>query len=205
MEGKALDGKGAPLARTIITAKPVDPLRGCEQVETTTTESGVFSFKGLCPESDYVLVPRDQFWKTETGLKVKSAPAGKGLSLPAPLVVRFTSRDGAITDSKTGFQWAADPGRPMNWEEADQFVRKLKLSVYSDWRLPTRAELRELYDRAYPGGVDPIFQFKGVCAWTSEKKDPATSWIFYFSDGKEDWVSNNFSVVQVLAVRSAKN
>jgi hypothetical protein len=203
LEGKAVDGKGLPMARIKIIAKPVQPAKGIEEVETSTRDDGSFRLKGLAPGTHYTLFPQDSYWKTEARLTIKSAPAGQTMALPGSLVIRFTSRDGAITDSKTGFQWAADTGQPMNWEQASAYARNLNLSVYSDWRLPTRAELGQLLDKSQPGGIDPIFSLKGVCAWTSEKKDSSYAWVFYFSDGKEDWISQNFSIVQTLTVRSA--
>jgi hypothetical protein len=205
MEGKVLDGKGLPMSQIKIMAKQVKPINGYEQFETTTGTDGSFRFKGLCPASDYSFIPLDSNWKTEAKLTIKSAPAGQTITLPSPIVIRFTSRDGAITDSKTGFQWAPDPGHPLNWNQANQYVRNLKLSVYSDWRLPTRAELRDLFNPSSQGRIDPVFLLKGSCVWTSEMKDSSSAWIFYFNDGQEDWTNRNFFNVHVLAVRSAKN
>ncbi|MBA4393750.1 MAG: hypothetical protein C0407_09385 [Desulfobacca sp.] len=205
IEGKVLDGKGRPLSGLKLIVKQVQPVKGYEQFETTTGADGSFRFKGLFPASEYSLFPWDSNWKTESKLTIYSDPEGQMRTLPSPMVIRFTSRDGAITDSKTGFQWAPDPGQPMNWKQAQDYAQNLKLSVYSDWRLPTRAELRELFDKSSRGGIDPAFLLNGPCVWSSEMKDPSSAWIFYFNDGKEDWTNQNFFNVQVLAVRSALN
>jgi hypothetical protein len=204
MEGKVLDGKEQPLAQVKIRAELVQPQKGCDPVETVTGADGIFRLQGLCPDSEYSLSPRGDNWQTEAKQIITSPSAGKTQTLASPLIIRFTSRDGAITDSKTGCQWAADPGKPMNWEQANQYVRNLKLSVYSDWRLPTRAELSDILDKSKPGTIDPHFKLKGPCAWSSEKKDPGGAWLVNLNDGKADWTDQSFFNVQVLAVRSAK-
>ncbi len=69
---------------------------------------------------------------------------------------RFTLKDGVIDDSELGLQWAPAPDQAMNHYQAEEYARNLSLAG-GGWRLPTRAELKSLYDKSRPGGADPKF------------------------------------------------
>jgi hypothetical protein len=99
---------------------------------------------------------------------------------------RFTLRDGVIDDSLLGLQWVPDPDWPMTHYEAQNYVRGLSLAG-GGWRLPTRAELRSLYDASKPGLIDPKFKAGGMLVWTSEldEADPSLAWYFNFYSGGE--------------------
>ena len=50
-------------------------------------------------------------------------------------------------DIRTGLEWQyTSPGK-MNWHEALDYARSLRLDGKTDWRLPTAAELETLIDR----------------------------------------------------------
>jgi hypothetical protein len=106
---------------------------------------------------------------------------------------------GIVTDSRTGRQWAPDPGERMTWYQAGAYARKLRLGGFSDWRLPTRAELKGLG----AGGLDPAFKLAGCCAWSSERDDDSSAWEFHFGEGRDYWLFTNRHA-QALAVRSAR-
>ena len=55
-----------------------------------------------------------------------------------------------------GIQWAPASDRAMNHYQAEEYARNLSLAG-GGWRLPTRAELKSLYDKSKPGGVDAKF------------------------------------------------
>ena len=183
IEGKVLDGKGQPMSGVKMIAKQVQPIKGYEHFETTTGSDGAFSFKGVFPSSEYTLSPWGQNWNTAAKIQAQSGPEGQTSILTSPLVVRFTSnKEGVITDNKTGLLWAPDSGQNMTWDQAMQYAQNLKLGGFSDWRLPTRVELRELGK----GGTDPAFKLKGGWGWSSELKDSSTAWLFNFSSGQEN-------------------
>jgi len=47
----------------------------------------------------------------------------------------------------SGLTWAAkDSDKAVSWDGAMKYCRKLRLAGYSDWRLPTIVELRDIYD-----------------------------------------------------------
>ena len=79
-----------------------------------------------------------------------SIDVGSGVAVAA----RFKdNKDGTITDSKTGFQWAKEDswnqtGKCMNWDDAISYVKNLKTGGHSDWRIPTLDEISK-----YPNGI----------------------------------------------------
>ncbi|MCL5023948.1 MAG: DUF1566 domain-containing protein [Nitrospirae bacterium] len=98
---------------------------------------------------------------------------------------RFTLKDGVIDDSEYGLQWVPAPDWAMNHYQAEKYVRSLSLAG-GGWRLPTRAELRSLYDPSKPGLIDPKFKVGGKLVWTSElDADPTFAWYFNFYSGGE--------------------
>ncbi len=119
---------------------------------------------------------------------------------------RFTIKDGIIDDSKNGLQWVPAPDLAMNHYQAEKYVRSLSIAG-GGWRLPTRAELRSIYDPSEPGLVYPKFKVGGWLVWSSEvdNADPSFAWYFNFSSGGEykyarDPACNEY--FYTLAVRS---
>ena len=107
--------------------------------------------------------------------------------------------EGIVLDTRTGRQWAPDPEERMTWHQAGQYARTLRLGGFSDWRLPTRAELRDLGR----GALSPAFKLAGCCAWSSESEDSSSAWEFHFGEGREYWLFTNRHA-QALAVRSPR-
>jgi hypothetical protein len=107
--------------------------------------------------------------------------------------------DGIILDKRTGRQWAPDRGERMTWHQAGEYARRLRLGGFSDWRLPTRAELRDLGT----GALSPAFKLAGCCAWSSEREDSSSAWEFHFGENRDYWLFTNRHA-QALAVRSQK-
>jgi uncharacterized protein DUF1566 len=99
----------------------------------------------------------------------------------APPVKSYESRnryvdngDGTITDKNSLLMWAkadsySDLGKCLDWNEANKYVSELQLGGYSDWDMPTVAELLSIYDDfeenaisydhdpEYPLGLNKIF------------------------------------------------
>ena len=116
---------------------------------------------------------------------------------------RFTLNDGVIYDSKLGLQWAPAPNRSMNHYKAEEYARNLSLAG-GGWRLPTRAELKSLYEPSKPGGADPKLNVSDFFVWTSELNGPSDAWFFDFNNGNEyrNGRDNSNNNDRVLAVRS---
>jgi TIR domain/Protein of unknown function (DUF1566) len=55
--------------------------------------------------------------------------------------------EGVYLDPQTKLMWTIeDNGKDINWHEANEYAKRLRLGGYSDWRLPTIEELEKLYD-----------------------------------------------------------
>ena len=95
--------------------------------------------------------------------------------------------DGTITDTKTGLMWMKKDsylhsGHWLNWHEVHDYVRQLNdegFAQHSDWQLPTREELKTLYESEKINSsqvgsemkihTDPIFEKNGTGSlWSSE-------------------------------------
>ena len=72
---------------------------------------------------------------------------------PAGAADRFVDNgDGTVTDTKTGLMWAQmDNSGNIAWQDAQLFCENIILSTYSNWRMPTIAELETLFDSSLAG------------------------------------------------------
>jgi hypothetical protein len=205
IEGKVVDGKWQPMPGVKVIAKQFRPVKGYEQFETTTDSDGTFRFKSLFPASEYSIFPWSDEWKTSEKAMVKTGLGGKTSMLSSPITVRFTlSNDGIITDSQLGLQWTPAPDQPMDWFQANKYAQKLSLGG-GGWRLPTRSELKSIYNILMKGGADPVFQINENWVWTSETQGDSV-WFCSFIYGREGTTFRNYfgSYGRVLAVRSPK-
>ena len=87
---------------------------------------------------------RRQYWRRRSN-------GQKGQKTPAPGTVQefltAALEDIIVVDQETGLMWTRrDNGEDVNWHEANEYARHLRLGGYSDWRLPTIEELEKLYD-----------------------------------------------------------
>ena len=65
-----------------------------------------------------------------------------------------TVPSGTWVDPATHLMWTLkDNGEDINWTQASEYAKKLRLGGYDDWRLPTVEELEGLYDERV--GYDP--------------------------------------------------
>ena len=95
--------------------------------------------------------------------------------------------DGTVTDLQEGLMWKKidlyqEKKIWSSWEESQKLIEsfnKEAYASYSDWRLPTRKELKSLYeeDKNIPWKyywtenvihIDPIFGYSHCCFWSSE-------------------------------------
>ncbi|MHB8109469.1 MAG: tetratricopeptide repeat protein [Syntrophorhabdaceae bacterium] len=124
---------------------------------------------------------------------------------------RFSLEDGVIHDSKLGLEWVPSNGKGLNHYQAEGYVRDLSLDG-GGWRLPTRVELKSLYDITKPGNVDPVFNVGDKWVWASELYNEipsvpaAVGFYFYDGGGKAgDRANKNRHDRRVLAVRSGQS
>jgi hypothetical protein len=137
--------------------------------------------------------------------------------------------DGTVVDTKVKLMWMnRDNGSGLSWPDAKKYAADYRGGGFSDWRLPTLAEVSALYDKdntrkAYclsavdelGASADEIHLSKLIhltCTrvWTSdERKDkPGSATVFDFHSGKDAARPEAKEFVdtasRVLIVRSVK-
>ena len=194
LEGKVVDGKDQPISGVKVIAKQNQPIKGYEQFEATTGSSGKFTFNKLFPSSAYTLSIWHKDWKTDTSMAVEAGPEGETTLLKEPLKVLFTvDNDGIITATSTGLQWLFGPDKDTNWDQANAWVKGLSIGG-GGWRMPTRAELKGLYN----GGMR-----KNHWVWSGELNGSSLAWNFTFDPGHENPITrSNSHDGRAFAVRS---
>jgi hypothetical protein len=119
----------------------------------------------------------------------------------------------AITwaDPGTGLIWAKkDNGSDVDWQQASNYCKDKRLAGYSDWRLPTIGELREIYDpSAQP--ANPKSHVKGGIQssgweWSSTVgEDPQKAWGLGLDNGKSGaFLQSTPTISRALCVRRAE-
>jgi hypothetical protein len=105
-----------------------------------------------------------------------------------------------IIDAKTGLQWVPAPASDTTWFQAQDYVKGLRLGGFSDWRLPTSAELQGLFTN----GVDSTtLNVTDKWVWTSEMETgTSNAWYVNFHNGVAlTYPRENSYLNRVLAVR----
>lgn len=205
IEGRVIDGSGQPMPGVKITARHFWPVKGYEQFETVTDSNGVFRFTGLYPVSEYSIVPWSDEWTISEKPMVKTGLKGTIRKLSSPIIIRFTLlKNGIIADSQLGVQWLPASEKPMNWFQANKYVQSLSVDG-GGWRLPTRLELKSIYNVAMKGGADPFFKINENWVWTSEIQGDS-AWFLSFVYGREGTIFREYSgsYGRVLAVRNKR-
>lgn len=193
IEGKFIDGTGKPLSGISVIIKQVQPTQGYEQFETKTGVDGVFRLSGCAPVSEYIISPLSDKWKSKVTKKVKTLEAGQNLVLTQPIKIRFTQlKDGSVVDSKTGMQWKIYPVKDITAANVLEKVKSLNEGGFTDWRLPSRADLEGLVEEkvALKTPAEPAPVVKTCCAWVSEPDTQDVDWKFYVEEDNELWSSN---------------
>ena len=130
------------------------------------------------------------------------------IGIPAMASDRFVDNgDGTVTDTKTGLIWAAkDNGGHINWTNARSYCQSYKGGGHTDWRMPTLAELKSLYDpevqnkRGYH--IPKLINTTAETCWASETRGEIAA-RFNFTYGREYWLRKTHSGVgSVLPVRN---
>lgn len=113
------------------------------------------------------------------------------------------NKNGTVTDLEKKLMWKqADIYQEkkvwINWDDAQTFMEKFNQEAYagySDWRLPTREELKSLYEEEKSVSwkyywtenvvhIDPIFGYSSCCFWSSELYKDKYAWGFNYIGGK---------------------
>jgi hypothetical protein len=105
--------------------------------------------------------------------------------------------NGTISDTHTGLMWQKDDFQnPLTWEEAITQFNDLVLANHTDWRMPTREELRSIVD--YSRITPSIFvnEFPNTVLgnyWTSTAHPFQENhvWCIHFYNGNDNYQSKN--------------
>ena len=114
------------------------------------------------------------------------------------------NKDGTIIDLEKKLMWKKidlyqEKKIWSSWEESQKLIEsfnKEAYAKYSDWRLPTRKELKSLYeeDKKVPWKyywtenvvhIDPIFGYSHCCFWSSELYKDKYAWGFNYISGRD--------------------
>ena len=125
-----------------------------------------------------------QEWMGPAESSAEEQPAS-GFDATADLASRL------YLDPKTGLMWTVkDNGEDITWHEAEAYARTLRLGGFSDWRLPTIAELDHLHIGAGMSdgtlNIRPPFQLTSWIIWSAERlsQESATKMqVFLFDRG----------------------
>ena len=131
---------------------------------------------------------------------------GQTKLLSKPMMTRYTvSKEGVISDSRTGLEWFAGPDQDTNWDMAQNWTAALSVAG-GGWRMPAMGELKSLYEKGMgKRNIDPAFKMTGLYVWSGEPADSSSAWIFDFNDGEELWDFRIYGFdIRALAVRSRR-
>jgi outer membrane protein OmpA-like peptidoglycan-associated protein len=196
IEGKLLNGLGKPISGVTVTFKQVQQSKGYEQFETKTLTNGAFRIDGVMPATEYIITPVSDNWKTKVTTKITTLSDGQALVLSNPIVIRFNAlKDGTIVDTKTDLQWLILGIPDLNSSNVLNAVKNIKEGGFTDWRLPTKAELLELQETPAAPVTQPetgLVQ-KTCCAWVTEPNSENVEWKFYVDDDNDVWSSSKVS------------
>ena len=111
---------------------------------------------------------------------------------------------GTVLDTQTGLMWQKtdsyhDKKKGMNWYEALEYVdekNSKQFAGYSDWRLPSLEELRQLWDPKRPVeskdgdpiGLPEVFASGGsYYLWTGTERNLDNAWYFGLGQREDYW------------------
>ena len=144
---------------------------------------------------------------------------------PPPAPAREIKRDGrfiafdneTVLDTQTNLMWAAkDNGEDINWYDAQKYCENYRGGGYTDWRMPKRDELAELFDKDNPKHqacfpkyeiyLTNLIDLSCCCPWAAEKDESEAAY-FNFDHGRTHWDDRSNEVnkmYRAIPVRFAK-
>ena len=95
---------------------------------------------------------------------------------------RLKALEGAVFyDKKTGLEWIAGPDKPTTWYDAKRWVEGLTTVAGGGWRMPTKKELKTLYQKGGKCNITPLLKTTGCWIWSGETRDSSSAWGFDYS------------------------
>ncbi|MBT6346017.1 MAG: DUF1566 domain-containing protein [Nitrospina sp.] len=157
----------------------------------------------LCPGSWVQANPNNESTDQIFGGQILSLTEKKPELTPSNDPRFQDNLDGTVTDFRGSLMWKKidiyqEEKVWINWDDAQGYLEKFNKAAfagYSDWRLPTREELKSLYEehKTIPWKyywtenvlhIDPIFGYSSCCFWSSEAYKKKYAWGFNYIRGK---------------------
>ena len=135
-----------------------------------------------------------------------AGPEGEIIQLKEPIKILFAvSGEGVITDFITGMEWMAGPDEDTNWDAAQAWCSNLSVAG-GGWRMPTRAELKTLYNNGFgKRNLELVFKKTVWGVWSGEHFDSSKACDFDLTTGLEAWrLRSTSDYERALAARSRK-
>ncbi|MGD0279564.1 MAG: OmpA family protein [Smithella sp.] len=119
--------------------------------------------------------------------------------------------DGTVLDTQTNLLWAAkDNGKNINWTDAKFYCENFNGGGYKDWRMPTKDELKGLYNKLIFGNnghhLTKLITLTESFGWASDVKGSKAAYVsFDYNDASWGWDSiSHKSRSRALPVRYGK-
>jgi len=155
-------------------------------------------------------------------VRLKKRAVAPSSSIPSYKSAREIKRDGrfiaydngTVKDTKTGLMWVSkDNRKDIKRRDAKRYCENYRGGGYTDWRMPTRQELAELYDKSksyratqksYNVNLTKLIELSSCCPWASETRGSDAA-CFDFNYGYRLWYHPyNSSGFRALPVRRGK-
>lgn len=116
----------------------------------------------------------------------------------------LANNDGTVLDKESGLMWAAaDNGQGLTWPEAREYCNSYTGGGYSDWRLPKKTELDELFKAGVRKDKGAII-IRENWVWAADTDDTKGAYCS-FKMGGCDWVEKVVSfALRALPVRDTR-
>ena len=169
-------------------------------------------------EKPRIFTEIDQAGKSKKEETVAQATSKKAAFLLAHKEIgkdgRFTAYDnGTVLDTRTNLMWAAkDNGSDITWANAKSYCENYRGGGYTDWRMPTQAELAGLYDKTktyrsacgYDVQLTELIRLTCIAPWASETRGSEAAFFYFNPGGRKVYKKSNDGGIRALPVRSGK-
>lgn len=92
----------------------------------------------------------------------------------------WVTADGGCTDVTTGLVWSLAAPGSVDWNYAQNYGANLVEGGYSDWRMPTEAELQG----AWANGAPTHLAYPGPAIWSTRTQGRYAYWVGLCTDGR---------------------
>jgi len=108
---------------------------------------------------------------------------------------------GVVRDTKTDLEWVAGPDKDYSWYGVKRWTKKLTISG-GGWRMPTKNELRTLYEKGKGSrNMTPLLKTTGYAVWSID--DSSSAWGFTLYDNSGDNTHTSYGK-RAFAVRNRR-